>query len=257
MNLSPETEKRISFTKSPPHDGKRWICTSLGLFKCVLLVAAAGSLAASASEAPFPSSGGGGKKTFFPYSLLWKKSHPQCYVGKIAGTPLPPQSPWAAITQLSTVYWNNRLFILNPISNAIMVSFYIYTVLFIPEDPKMFQLLMGSSCLIADSMTAQRCRAGVEKSSASSRNYRGNSGRWNRITRIAISPRRLGLTSRCSQNVALNNSEGIHLLTNREKCLWIFLQLAQLKSKLKIIIKPVPHSSFIKTVFVPRYCWAY
>lgn len=39
-----------------------------------------------------------------------------------------------------------------------MVSFYIYTVLFIPEDLKMFQLLMGSSCLIVDSTTAQQCR---------------------------------------------------------------------------------------------------
>jgi len=58
-----------------------------------------------------------------------------------------------------------------------MVSFYIYTVLFIPEDPKMFQLLMGSSCLIVDSMTAQQCRAEAEKSSASKRNYRGNLGR--------------------------------------------------------------------------------
>lgn len=69
--------------------------------------------------------------------------------------------PRAAVTQLSTIYWNNRLFILNLTSNMVMVSFYIYTELFIPEDPKMFQLLMGSSCLIADGMTAQQCRAGA------------------------------------------------------------------------------------------------
>lgn len=94
--------------------------------------------------------------------------------------------PWAAVTQLSTIYWNNRLFILNLTSNMVMVSFYIYTELFIPEDPKMFQLLMGSSCLIADGMTAQQCRAGAGKSSTSSRNCRGNSGRWNWITQTAI-----------------------------------------------------------------------
>lgn len=69
--------------------------------------------------------------------------------------------PRAAVTQLSTIYWNNRLFILNLTSNMVMVSFYIYTELFIPEDPKMFQLLMGSSCLIADGMSAQQCRAGA------------------------------------------------------------------------------------------------
>lgn len=98
-----------------------------------------------------------GKKTFPPCSLLWKNS-----MGMISGIPLLPQCPSAAITQLSTIHWNNRLFILNLTSNTIMVSFYIYTVLFIPEDPQMFQLLMGSSCLIVDSMTAQQCRAEAE-----------------------------------------------------------------------------------------------
>lgn len=94
--------------------------------------------------------------------------------------------PRAAVTQLSTIYRNNRLFILNLTSNMVMVSFYIYTELFIPEDPKMFQLLMGSSCLIADGTSAQQCRAGAGKSSTSNRNCRGDSGRWNWITQIAI-----------------------------------------------------------------------
>lgn len=168
--------------------GKRWICTSLRLPKSV------GSAFGSSSWLTrFQCLGGiipfisyKGENAFSPYSLLWKNSYIQWYVGRIAGTPLLPQSPWAAITQLSTIYWNNRLFILNLTSNMIMVSFYIYRVLFIPEDPKMFQLLMGSSCLIAGSTTAQQCRAEAEKSSASNRNYRGNLGRWNRITQIAI-----------------------------------------------------------------------
>lgn len=167
--------------------GKRWTWRSPRLPKSV------GSALGSSWLARFQCLGGiipfiswKGERAFSPYSLLWKTSSVQRYVGRIAGTPLLPQSPWAAITQLSTIYWNNRLFILNLTSNMIMVSFYIYTALFIPEDPKMFQLLMGSSCLIVDSTTAQQCRAEAEKGSASKRNYRGNLGRWNRITQIAI-----------------------------------------------------------------------
>lgn len=186
MNLSPEVEP---FTNSLLMMGKRWICTSLRLSKSVGSAFGRSSWLAHfqclRGAIPFISWKAGGK-TLSPYSLLWKNSYIQWYVGRIAGTPLLPQSPWAAITQLSTIYWNNRLFILNLTSNMIMVSFYIYTVLFIPQDPKMFQLLMGSSCLIVDSTTAQQCRAEAEKSSASNRNYRGNLGRWNRITQIAI-----------------------------------------------------------------------
>lgn len=131
------------------------------------LVAAAGSPASSPSEASFPSWAGREEASLPTPSS--RSSYIQRCVGKIAGTPLLPQSPLAAITQLSTIYRNNRLFTLNLTSNMIMVSFHIYTVLFIPEDPKMFQLLMGSSCLIVDSMTAQQCRAEAEKSSASNR----------------------------------------------------------------------------------------
>lgn len=173
MNLSPEAEKLSSLSYLLKAE-KRWTCISLRLPQ-----SAGSALGRSSWLACFWYLGGtipfmswkGKKLSLLTPSL--RGSQIQRYVGRIAGTPLLPQSPLAAITQLSTIYWNNRLFILNLTSNMIMVSFYIYTVLFIPEDPKMFQLLMGSSCLIVDSTTAQQCRAEAKKSSASNRSYRG------------------------------------------------------------------------------------